>query len=136
MSKRSRGSALLAPVPDASQEDRAPEVAGAPQEGIPAHVWMLLQQAGEEAAARLLELLRSPRFKSYAPSAQKALIELALTRAYGLPVRRSLSVSLQSDDADAIAASLMSLQDSLPERSQEGRETRDVTPEGEDTDDT
>lgn len=88
---------------------------------IPAHVWAILQTAGEEGAQRLLELLQSPKFKSYAPTAQKSLIELALTRAYGLPVRRSVNVDLNSDDTDAIAASLLDLQSALPERQREGR---------------
>jgi len=87
---------------------------------VPAHVWRTLQAAGEEAAQRLLSILRSPQFASYAPTAQKALIELALTRAYGLPVRRSIEVNLSTDDADAVAASLASLRDALPER-QSGR---------------
>lgn len=83
---------------------------------IPPHVWAILQDAGELAAGRLRDLLASPRFTSFRGSEQKALIELALTRAYGLPVRRSLSVNLESSDADAIAASLMGLSDALPER--------------------
>ncbi len=89
---------------------------------IPAHVWATLQEAGEEAAQRLLELLRSPSFKSYAPTAQKALIELALTRAYGLPVRRSVNVDLSTEDSDAIAASLIDLREALPERQRQGRQ--------------
>lgn len=82
---------------------------------IPPHVWHLLQQAGELAATRLVGLLQSPRFASYAPTAQKALIELALTRAYGLPIRRALNVNLSSTDADAVAASLNDLASALPE---------------------
>jgi hypothetical protein len=83
-----------------------------------------LQEAGEEAAQRLLELLQPLTFKALPGSVQRALLDLALTRAYGLPVRRSVSVNLSSDDADAVAASLASLADSLPERA------RDVTPRG------
>lgn len=106
-------------------------------EGIPAHVWALLSEAGELAAERLRDLLASPRFATFRPSEQRALIDLALTRSYGLPVRRSLSVSLSSSDTDAIAASLLGLQDALPERAREplegGQEARDVTPGGEGT---
>jgi len=109
-------------------------------EGIPAHVWALLSEAGELAAERLRDILASPRFASFRPSEQRALIDLALTRAYGLPVRRSLSVSLSSSDTDAIAASLIGLQDALPERAGEpfqgGQDARDVTPGGNGTQDT
>jgi len=97
-------------------------------EGIPAHVWTMLQEAGELAAERLRDLLASPRFGSFRPSEQRALIDLALTRAYGLPVRRSLSVSLSSSDTDAIAASLIGLQDALPERGDAASQARDVSP--------
>lgn len=86
------------------------------REQIPPHVWEILQNAGEEAARRLYDLLRSPQFARYAPSAQARLIELGLTRAYGLPVRRSIDLSLTSDDADAVAQSLLDLGASLPER--------------------
>ena len=96
----------------------------APQDGIPPHVWDLLQRAGERGAERLLELLESPAFKNYAPSAKARLIELAMVRAYGLPVRRSVEVKLSSDDTDAVAASLASLRDSLPERGPNPRQMR------------
>ena len=105
----------------------------APQEGIPPHVWALLQEAGEEAAQRLTELLQPIRFNKLAGSVQRALLDLALTRAYGLPVRRSVNVSLTSDDSDAVAASLADLRDSLPERRPS---PRDITPAGDSTLDT
>jgi hypothetical protein len=82
---------------------------------IPPHVWAILQSAGETAAARLLQILQSPRFPDIAPSAQRGLIELALTRAYGLPIRKALNLNLSSNDADAVAASLADLGDALPE---------------------
>lgn len=82
---------------------------------IPPHVWSLLQQAGETAAARLVAILQSPRFPALPASSQKGLIELALTRAYGLPIRKALNVNLSSTDADAVAASLSDLSQSLPE---------------------
>jgi hypothetical protein len=107
-------------------------------EGIPPHVWALLQEAGELAAERLRDILRSPRFGSFRPSEQRALIDLALTRSYGLPVRRSLSVALSSSDTDAIAASLMGLQDALPERApssatEDATDAIDVSPGGQAT---
>lgn len=82
---------------------------------IPPHVWQMLQQAGELAAARLVQIIQSPRFTSYAPSAQRGLIELALTRAYGLPIRKALNVNLSTSDSDAVAASLADLAANLPE---------------------
>lgn len=82
---------------------------------IPPHVWAMLQEAGEVAASRLVAILKSQAFMTYAPTAQKALIELALTRAYGLPVRKALNVNLSTSDADAVAASLADLAQALPE---------------------
>jgi len=98
---------------------------------IPEHVWIMLQQAGEKAAERLLDILRAPSFPKLAPSSQARLIELAFVRAYGLPVRRSVEINLSTSDADAVAASLAALADSLPERAAAAR-ARDVTPEPED----
>lgn len=112
------------------EPDDASAPAVAPHDGIPAHVWQIISEAGERGAERLLEMLDSPKFHDFPPSARKSLIELAMTRAYGLPVRRSVEVKLSSDDADAVAASLNSLRDSLPERRPQ---PRDVTPKGNDT---
>lgn len=98
-------------------------------EGIPPHVWAVLQQAGEVAAQRLLEILAAPSFKTLPASAQRGLLELALVRAYGLPVRRAVNVNLSSTDADAVAASLADMAQHLPEVSiasearAEGRKT-------------
>jgi hypothetical protein len=86
---------------------------------IPPHVWNLLQTAGELGAARLVQILQSPAFPSMAPSAQRGLIELALTRAYGLPIRKALNVNLTTGDADAVAASLADLASNLPETQRE-----------------
>ena len=113
------------PAPPATPDSAAPASYAPPGEGIPPHVWATLQEAGEEAAQRLLELLAPARFNGLPGSVQRALLDLALTRAYGLPVRRSVSVTLSSDDADAVATSLAALRDSLPER---GAQARDVTP--------
>lgn len=116
------------PLPADDVPDAAQGALPSPADGIPPHVWALLQSAGHEAAQKLLALLRSPTFSTFAPSSQARLIELALTRAYGLPVRRSVSVNLNSDDADAVAASLLDLADNLPERRAAAR-ARDITPE-------
>jgi len=100
----------------ASPPDGASNAVASPSNDIPPHVWSLLAEAGEQAAVRLLEALRSPRWSSYAPTSQARLIELAMVRAYGLPVRRSIDVTLTSSDADAVAQSLAALTQSLPER--------------------
>lgn len=92
--------------------------------GVPKHIWDMLQRAGEAAAFRLNEILQSPKFAKYPPTAQKALIELALTRAYGLPVRKAVTVTLSSADGDAVAKSLAELTGMLPEM-----RCRDITPE-------
>ncbi|MDJ0828135.1 MAG: hypothetical protein QNJ16_21885 [Rhodobacter sp.] len=102
------------PPPAVANEPDAP-VTTSPGGDIPPHVWSLLQEAGEAAAEKLLAILTSPTFSTYAPTAQARLIELAMTRAYGLPVRRSVNVELSSDDADAVAASIAALRGSLPE---------------------
>ena len=85
---------------------------------IPPHVRDILADAGERAADRLRDILASPSFPSLPATAQRALIDLALTRAYGLPVRRSVNVEV---GADAVAASLASLSAHLPERDAGGR---------------
>lgn len=76
---------------------------------IPPSVWQTLQDAGQIAAEKLLALLNNATFDTLAPRDKRALIELALTRAYGLPVKREVSVSLSSSDGDAVAASLAAL---------------------------
>lgn len=107
---------LAAPAVDVLDATEG-ELIGPIGEGIPAHVWTMLQTAGELAAQRLVELLRSPSFKQYSPQAQRGLIELALTRAYGLPIRRAVNLNLSSTDADAVAASLADMAQHLPETS-------------------
>ena len=132
MSRIAKRSALPAPPSDkpAQGQDTLPDAA--PHEGIPSHVWALLQEAGEEAAARLVELMQPVRFNKLPATVQRALLDLALTRAYGLPVRRSVAVNLSTSDADAVAASLVELRDSLPERR---AQPRDVTPLGDEVPD-
>ena len=79
------------------------------QGDIPDDVWALLQDSGKRAAERLYQMLDGAAFTSYSPTARARLIELALVRAYGLPVKRSIDVSISTDDADAVAASLQAL---------------------------
>lgn len=135
MTRRAEAKRALAQAQSEPQAGNSIATGADIAEGIPLAVWALLQEAGELAAERLRDLLASPRFASFRPAEQRALIDLALTRAYGLPVRRSLSVSLSSSDTDAIAASLIGLQDALPERSGAPPEPRDVTPTPDDTQD-
>jgi hypothetical protein len=101
--------------PHASDDALTGTVLAPASPDIPPHVWNMLQEAGEAAASRLVELLTSPRFASYSPQSQRGLIELALTRAYGLPIRKALNLNLSTSDADAVAASLADLAQSLPE---------------------
>lgn len=132
MSKRTPAAALVSAPHSANADQPEPDATGGQgdrPDGIPADVWALLQDAGALAAERLRDMLASPRFAKFPVTAQRALIELALTRAYGLPVRRSVSVNLSSTDADAIAASLVDLHNGLPERqSAAHRAARDITP--------
>jgi hypothetical protein len=81
----------------------------------------LLQSAGHTAAERLDELLRSSGFKRLRPSEQAKLIELALNRAYGPPIKREMSVTLSGNVSDAVAASLARLSAyDLPENAPKG----------------
>lgn len=124
MSRRALPRPGPAPAPVAPPEGRA-----APPTDIPPEVWAVLQEAGERAAQRLLELLDAATFPALPAATRARLIELALTRAYGLPVRRSISVDLSATDADAVAAALLDLHAALPERAQDGpRAPRDVSP--------
>jgi hypothetical protein len=117
---------LTAQAPDAKPDTPGPDavdgevmpLASAIGADIPPHVWALLQEAGEAAALRLVQVLKSPAFGSYSPGAQRGLIELALTRAYGLPIRKALNVNLSTSDSDAVAASLADLGQALPETAQ------------------
>ena len=119
--------AIAAPAAQTSPPDAVDgELVGPMGQDVPPHVWTLLQEAGELAAERLVSILRGNAFMSYAPTAQKALIELALTRAYGLPVRKALNVNLSTSDADAVAASLADLGQNLPEHAaRQARQTLD-----------
>lgn len=73
---------------------------------IPPDVWDHLQQAGSLAAERLHELLAAPSFTRLRPSDQIKLIDLALVRAYGPPIKREVSLALSGDVSDAVAESL------------------------------
>ena len=96
---------------------------------IPKEVAELIEKAGLLASAHMVTLLSdTEKLKGQPLAAQRALVDLALTRAYGLPVRRSLNLNLHGDAADAVQASLNELTNELPERK---RPTiKDITPSG------
>ena len=102
-------------------------------QNIPAATWSALQEAGHEAAERLRDLIQSPRFERLKPGDQARLIELALTRAYGPPIKREMTLSLSGNVSDAVAESLGRLASAdLPEM---GQERRKRSGEGSDTGD-
>jgi hypothetical protein len=81
-------------------------------ERIPAHVWEVLQECGEEAAYRLRELLQSEKFNKLGASNQAQLIRLGFEYVYGkpeTPTKQKVSTKLTGDQADAVAASLANL---------------------------
>jgi len=92
---------VLPPSPPPAAAETLPKPAA-----IPPRTWQVLQEAGEKAAERLRDLLASQAFAKMKPTDQARLIELALTRAYGAPVSRSIAVTATSDSADAVAAVL------------------------------
>lgn len=114
--------------------DHAPEATDAPSDRpstIPAEVWAALQDAGQAAAERLRDLLKAKAFERLKPGDQARLIELALNRAYGPPIKREMTLSLSGNVSDAVAASLARLSASdLPEF---GQKRRNVPSEGSDT---
>jgi hypothetical protein len=94
----------------------------APDPRIPPHVWEILQECGEIAAIKLLELLKSPKFSKFGAASQANLIKLAFGYAYGKEAaasKETVSTSLSSEGGDAVAAILGRLADSavLPEYS-------------------
>ena len=121
----------IGPGDGVAQFDTAPSAAPSVPDDVPAtlrpdhipeHVWHLLQQAGEVAAQRLHDLLSKPSFARLRPSEQIKLVDLALTRAYGQPIKREVRIDLSGGDADAVAASLARITGRLPEY-------RDITPD-------
>jgi hypothetical protein len=99
--------------------------------GIPPAVWSDICAAGAAAAQRLRHLLEhGPAWAKLPATTQARLIELALTRAYGAPVAKTLSLSLSSSDADAVAASLAGFAASLPEHGPRPARPETVSPGG------
>jgi hypothetical protein len=107
-------------------QDGAPAPAG-----IPPAVWSDICAAGAAAARRLRHLLEHGTAWTKLPATTQArLIELALTRAYGAPVAKTLSLSLSSSDADAVAASLAGFAASLPEHGPRPARPETINPGG------
>jgi len=75
-------------------------------DAIPDHVWQTLQDAGSAASERLLALLTGKSFERLKAGDQARLIQLALDRAYGPPVKASMSLQLSGSVSDAVAESL------------------------------
>jgi len=99
--------------------------------GIPPAAWDDICAAGAAAAQRLRHLLEhGPAWARLPATTQARLIELALTRAYGAPVAKTLNLSLSSSDADAVAASLAGFAASLPEHGPRPARPETVSPGG------
>lgn len=100
-----------------SQQD-APQAAPS---NIPPETWAMLQEAGHSAAERLRDLLQSSSFARLKPGDQARLIELALNRAYGPPIKREMSLTLTGEVSDATSQILASLAErDLPEIGSKG----------------
>lgn len=68
---------------------------------IPDEVWERLQQAGDIASQRLLQLLEDERFPFLSIKEQTRLIELALNRAYGAvdgSIRRAQQAAVDPEE--------------------------------------
>tara|TARA_R110000823_G_scaffold5692_6_gene22457 strand:- start:251 stop:634 length:384 start_codon:yes stop_codon:yes gene_type:complete len=100
-------------------------------DNIPPATWAALSEAGHVAAERLLSLLQGPAFMRLKAGDQARLIELAMNRAYGPPIKRELSLSLSGQVSDAVAESLGRLAGAeLPEMRTASARQRDTTGRG------
>ena len=80
---------------------------------IPDHVWRLLGSAGEAAAVRLQHMLTDhDQWAALKQGERLRLVELAMNRAYGPPVKREVKLTGKLD-ADAVQASLSRLSDAM-----------------------
>jgi hypothetical protein len=110
-------------------------VAETPDEGaakrpdnIPPATWQALSEAGHVAAERLLDLLQGKSFERLKAGDQARLIELALNRAYGPPIKREMSLTLSGTVSDAVAESLSNLASvDLPEMATHGRKAHKMS---------
>lgn len=111
------------------------QIRNAATDRIPDDVWHVLQENGREAAHLLADQLKPHNFNSLAPKDKRALISLALERAYGKAdpgIKRSVQVQLSASGNDAVAASLARLSDAmtLPEYAN----ARQTSPDTDETD--
>ena len=91
-------------------------------DAVPPATWEALQEAGHRAAERLRDMIEAKSFERLKPSDQARLIQLALDRAYGPPVKREMSLTLTGNVSDAVAESLGRLASAeLPEFAQNRR---------------
>lgn len=103
-------------------------------DAMPPEAWEALQQAGTRAAERLRDLIEANSFKRLKPTDQARLIQLALDRAYGPPVKREMSLTLSGTVSDAVAESLGRLASAdLPEMRPNRRNTHKMTRDTGDT---
>ena len=102
----------------------ATKVANPNPDRIEAHVWALMQTAGEHAVNRMTELLSTSKFNRLSASDQISLIKLAMDRAHGkvdAPTRKVVTLNANLNGVDL--ASLVA-KSNLPEYSL----LKDVTP--------
>ena len=103
-------------------------------DNIPPATWQALSEAGHQAAERLLDLIKAKSFERLKPTDQARLIELALNRAYGPPIKREMSLTLSGNVSDAVAESLGALAGtSLPEFSRDSRKAGKMDGDSQDT---
>ena len=97
---------------------------------LPEDVAQLLAKAGVLAAKHLVHILSDPKELARHPlAAQRAILDLAITRAYGLPIRKSVTVNLSTSEADAVTQSLQELSSNISPKSKHlKRRIKDVTP--------
>ena len=106
----------------AAPSETAPESVAKRPDNIPPATWEALSEAGHVAAERLLDLLQSKSFERLKSGDQARLIELALNRAFGPPIKREMSLTLSGTVSDAVAESLSNLASvDLPEMAAHGR---------------
>lgn len=92
--------------------ETAPDATSEPDTGlgsIPPETAALLRKAGHAAAEALADWLEPHKLAKLKPGERIRLVELALTRAFGPPVKREVSVTLSGDVSDAVSASLAAL---------------------------
>lgn len=84
---------------------RVPVIPDRANPSIPPIVWEILQEAGDVASQRLLDLISDDvKFSRLSTKDQIKLIEMAFNRAYGLPdspMKKNVHLHLDKDDKGA-----------------------------------